>query len=64
MVEILDTARVEALCGEKHAHDNGDQRFQREFIRTEHSSMKKRYRRPLLSLETLIPHTDTHLSAQ
>jgi len=29
MVESLDAARVEALCGEKHAHGNGDQRFQR-----------------------------------
>jgi len=25
----LDAASVEALCGEKHAHGNGDQRFQR-----------------------------------
>jgi hypothetical protein len=29
MVESLDAARVEALCGEKHAHGNGNQRFQR-----------------------------------
>ena len=29
MVESLDAARVEALCGEKHAHGNGEQRFQR-----------------------------------
>jgi hypothetical protein len=29
MVECLDAARVEALCGEKHAHGNGDRRFQR-----------------------------------
>jgi len=29
MVESLDAARVEALCGQKHAHGNGDQRFQR-----------------------------------
>jgi hypothetical protein len=29
MVESLDAACVEALCGEKHAHGNGDQRFQR-----------------------------------
>ena len=29
MVESLDAARVEALCGEKHATCNGDQRFQR-----------------------------------
>jgi len=29
MVESLDASRVEALCGEKHAHGNGDQRFQR-----------------------------------
>jgi len=29
MVECLDATRVEALCGEKHAHGNGDQRFQR-----------------------------------
>ena len=27
--ERLDAARVEALCGEKHAHGNGEQRFQR-----------------------------------
>lgn len=29
LVESLDAARVEALCGKKHAHGNGDQRFQR-----------------------------------
>jgi hypothetical protein len=29
VVESLDKARVEALCGEKHAHGNGDRRFQR-----------------------------------
>ena len=29
LVESLDASRVEALCGEKHAHGNGDQRFQR-----------------------------------
>ena len=29
MVESLDAARVEALCGEKHATGNGDRRFQR-----------------------------------
>jgi len=29
MVESLDADRVEALCGEKHAHGNGTQRFQR-----------------------------------
>jgi len=29
LVESLDAASVEALCGEKHAHGNGDQRFQR-----------------------------------
>ena len=29
LVEILDAGRVEALCGEKHAHGNGEQRFQR-----------------------------------
>jgi len=29
MVESLDAARVEAYCGQKHAHGNGDQRFQR-----------------------------------
>ncbi len=29
MVESLDAARVEALCVEKHAHGNGDQRYQR-----------------------------------
>jgi hypothetical protein len=29
MVESLDASRVEALCGEKHAHGNGDQRSQR-----------------------------------
>jgi hypothetical protein len=29
LVESLDAARVEALCGEKHAHGNGDRRFQR-----------------------------------
>ena len=29
LVERLDAGRVEALCGEKHAHGNGDQRFQR-----------------------------------
>jgi len=29
MVERLDATRVEALCGEKHARGNGDQRFQR-----------------------------------
>ena len=29
MVESLDAARVEALCGEKHANGNGDKRFQR-----------------------------------
>ena len=29
MVESLDAARVEALCGEKHVTGNGDQRFQR-----------------------------------
>lgn len=28
-VESLDAARVEAICGEKHATDNGSQRFQR-----------------------------------
>jgi len=28
-VESLDAAPVEALCGQKHAHGNGDQRFQR-----------------------------------
>jgi len=27
-VESLDAACVEALCGEKHAHGNGEQRFQ------------------------------------
>jgi len=27
LVESLDAASVEALCGEKHAHGNGDQRF-------------------------------------
>ncbi len=26
---LLDVACVEALCGEKHAHGNGEQRFQR-----------------------------------
>nr|UEM70091.1 transposase [uncultured organism] len=29
LVESLDAASVEALCGEKHAHGNGEQRFQR-----------------------------------
>jgi len=29
LVESLDAARVEALCGEKHTHGNGDRRFQR-----------------------------------
>ena len=29
LVESLDAARVEALCGEKHATGNGQQRFQR-----------------------------------
>ena len=29
LIESLDAARVEALCGEKHAHGNGEQRFQR-----------------------------------
>ncbi|UWG52000.1 Transposase, Mutator family [Halalkaliarchaeum sp. AArc-CO] len=29
LVESLDAARVEALCGEKHATGNGDNRFQR-----------------------------------
>lgn len=29
MVESLDAARVEALCGEKHARGNGEKRFQR-----------------------------------
>jgi len=29
MVERLDASRVKALCGEKYAHGNGDQRFQR-----------------------------------
>jgi len=28
LVESLDAARVEALCGEKHARGNGDQRYQ------------------------------------
>lgn len=27
MVESLDAARVEALCGEKRVHGNGNQRF-------------------------------------
>ncbi|ELZ27523.1 hypothetical protein C475_06375 [Halosimplex carlsbadense 2-9-1] len=34
IVERLDAARVEALCGEKHAHGNGDQRFRRAGIDT------------------------------
>ncbi|ELY62305.1 ISH6 family transposase, partial [Natronococcus jeotgali] len=29
VVESLDASRVEAYCGEKHAHGNGDPRFQR-----------------------------------
>ena len=29
LVESLDAARVEALCGKKHAHGNGDHRYQR-----------------------------------
>ena len=29
VVESLDAGRVEALCGQKHARGNGDQRFQR-----------------------------------
>jgi len=29
LVESLDASRVEALCGKKHAHGNGEQRFQR-----------------------------------
>jgi hypothetical protein len=29
IAESLDAASVEALCGEKHAHGNGEQRFQR-----------------------------------
>jgi len=29
LVESLDASCVEALCGKKHAHDNGEQRFQR-----------------------------------
>ena len=29
MVESLDAARVEALCGGKHTYDNGNRRFQR-----------------------------------
>jgi hypothetical protein len=29
LVESLDATRVEALCGEKHAHGNGTRRFQR-----------------------------------
>jgi hypothetical protein len=29
LVESLDASRVEALCGEKHARGNGNQRFQR-----------------------------------
>jgi len=29
MVESLDASRVKALCGEKYAHGNGEQRFQR-----------------------------------
>ena len=29
LVESLDAGRVEALCGEKYAHGNGDKRFQR-----------------------------------
>lgn len=29
LVESLSAVRVEALCGEKHATGNGDNRFQR-----------------------------------
>jgi len=29
LVESLDAARVEALCGEKYAHGNGERRYQR-----------------------------------
>ncbi|MCQ4335064.1 ISH6 family transposase [Salinirubellus sp. GCM10025818] len=29
LIESLDAGRVEALCGEKHAHGNGENRFQR-----------------------------------
>ena len=29
LVESLDAGRVEALCGEKHTHGNGENRFQR-----------------------------------
>lgn len=29
LVESLDAARVETYCGDKHAHGNGEQRFQR-----------------------------------
>ena len=28
LVESLDAGRVEALCGEKHVHGNGEQRIQ------------------------------------
>ena len=29
IVESLDASRVEAYCGQKHAHGNGENRFQR-----------------------------------
>ena len=29
LIESLDAGRVEALCGEKHARGNGNERFQR-----------------------------------
>jgi hypothetical protein len=34
IVESLDADCVEAVCGEKHAHGNGDQRFQRAGTKT------------------------------
>lgn len=29
IIECLSAGRVETLCGEKHAHSNGEKRFQR-----------------------------------
>ena len=34
IVESLDATCVEALCGEKHVHGNGDKRFQRAATKT------------------------------
>jgi len=63
LVESLDAASVEALCGEKHAHGNGDQRFQRAGTDTPHSCHNCRRTRVLSTTSKIQPLPQTNPAA-